>query len=74
MQIKINGTEYVRKAIGASGQLDLQVLYIGGLPTEGYPTPNRYVRQAPLRSKDPVPPAFFKGVIQDVQVCLALYV
>ncbi|XP_054270391.1 protein crumbs isoform X2 [Macrosteles quadrilineatus] len=69
VQIKINGTEYVRKAIGASGQLDLQTLYLGGLPEIMLPQQHsRITRQASLRSKDPVPPAYFKGVIQDVQV------
>ncbi|KAG8293886.1 hypothetical protein J6590_007552 [Homalodisca vitripennis] len=68
VQIKINGTEYVRKTIGANGQLDLQVLYLGGLPIDAFQGNHRYARQAPLRSKDPVPPAYFKGVIQDVQV------
>lgn len=70
VQIKINGTEYVRKAIGAIGQLDLQMLYLGGLPIDS--PANRYRRQAPLRSKDPTPPAYFKGVIQDVQVSCAV--
>ncbi len=34
VQVKINGTEYFRKTIGASGALDAQVLYLGGFPVQ----------------------------------------
>ncbi|XP_050532124.1 protein crumbs isoform X2 [Daktulosphaira vitifoliae] len=33
VQVKINGTEYFRKTISATGQLDVQVLYLGGFPS-----------------------------------------
>lgn len=59
--MKINGTEYFRKTISATGQLDLQVLYLGGMPS---PSP-RYKRQL---NTDKAPVPSFKGVIQDVQV------
>ena len=32
--MKINGTEYFRKTIGASGPIDAQVLYLGGFPIQ----------------------------------------
>lgn len=37
MQVKINGTEYFRKTISATGQLDVQVLYLGGFPSSKPP-------------------------------------
>lgn len=32
VQVKLNHTEYFRKTISATGQLDAQVLYLGGIP------------------------------------------
>ncbi|KAK9511458.1 hypothetical protein O3M35_000110 [Rhynocoris fuscipes] len=32
VSVRINGTEYFRKTIGATGQLDLQVLQLGAIP------------------------------------------
>lgn len=67
VQVKINGTEYFRKTISASGQLDFQVLYLGGMPVPAH----RYKRQVsrPLVTDfADSPVASFKGVIQDVQV------
>lgn len=61
VQVKINGTEYFRKTISATGQLDLQVLYLGGMPSSS----PRYTRQL---NTDIVPVPSFKGVIQDVQI------
>ncbi|XP_065210644.1 protein crumbs isoform X2 [Planococcus citri] len=34
VQVKINGTEYFRKTISASGPLDAPVLYLGGFPVQ----------------------------------------
>ena len=68
MQVKINGTEYFRKTISATGQLNVNVLYLGGLPNHG-----RAARQAEgsvVRAEITAIPAHFKGVIQDVQVNL----
>lgn len=78
VQVKLNGTEYFRKTISATGPLDAQVLYLGGQPQL------RPVRQATENyslSKNDVPPStasaavtaplsmvHFKGIIQDVQV------
>lgn len=79
VQVKLNGTEYFRKTISATGSLDAQVLYLGGQPQL------RPVRQAAdnvaLLSKNDVAPSggsaavttplsmvHFKGIIQDVQV------
>lgn len=59
VQVKINGTEYFRKTISASGQLDVQVLYLGGVP------PNARVNFRPSSNPDYTN---FKGIIQDVQV------
>ncbi|XP_052127342.1 protein crumbs isoform X1 [Frankliniella occidentalis] len=59
VQVKINGTEYFRKTISASGQLDVQVLYLGGVP------PNARVNFRPGGSPDH---SNFKGIIQDVQI------
>ncbi|XP_046404565.1 protein crumbs isoform X2 [Ischnura elegans] len=33
VQVKINGTEYFRKTISATGKLNAQVLYLGGMPS-----------------------------------------
>ncbi|XP_076387489.1 cell polarity complex component crumbs isoform X5 [Megachile rotundata] len=65
VQVKINGTEYFRKTISASGQLNVTVLYLGGLPQA-----SRYIRQVDNRQIE-VSQALqvnFKGVIQDVQI------
>ncbi|VVC29041.1 Hypothetical protein CINCED_3A018849 [Cinara cedri] len=45
VQVKINGTEYFRKTISATGQLDVQVLYLGGFPSSK--PPRRDVSDAP---------------------------
>jgi protein crumbs len=65
VQVKINGTEYFRKTISASGQLNVTVLYLGGLPQV-----SRYIRQVDSRLMEVthVPQINFKGVIQDVQI------
>ena len=64
VQVKINGTEYFRKTISASGQLNVTVLYLGGLPQV-----SRYIRQVDSRMDvGHVPQTNFKGVIQDVQI------
>lgn len=60
VQVKINGTEYFRKTISASGPLNVTVLYLGGQPQM-----SRFTRQtenAQLTQRN------FKGIIQDVQV------
>lgn len=78
VQVKLNGTEYFRKTISATGALDAQVLYLGGQPQL------RPVRQAAdtmtVISRNDVTPSTgpaaistismvpFKGIIQDVQV------
>ncbi|KAJ8972695.1 hypothetical protein NQ314_000062 [Rhamnusium bicolor] len=78
VQVKLNGTEYFRKTIAATGTLDAQVLYLGGQPQ------SRSVRQTnenlitdKLDSTPPTAPASittvlsntpFKGIIQDVQI------
>lgn len=53
IQVKLNGTEYFRKTISSTGQLDAQVLYLGGPP--------------PLTNSSGELD-FFKGIIQDVKV------
>ena len=66
VQVKINGTEYFRKTISATGPLDLNVLYLGGMPQVG-----RTIRQVdaiPEWSEITKAPVNFKGIIQDVQV------
>ncbi|XP_014482746.1 PREDICTED: protein crumbs isoform X3 [Dinoponera quadriceps] len=65
VQVKINGTEYFRKTISATGQLNVTVLYLGGLPQA-----SRYIRQVDSRQMDvqQTPQVNFKGVIQDVQI------
>nr|CAH7754904.1 unnamed protein product [Callosobruchus chinensis] len=76
VQVKLNGTEYFRKTISATGMLDAQVLYLGGMP------PLRSTRQTNelLVAKELTPPTapsvapvisngvHFKGIIQDVQI------
>lgn len=65
VQVKINGTEYFRKTIGATGQSNVTVLYLGGLPQA-----SRYSRQADGRQTEvqQSPQVNFKGIIQDVQI------
>lgn len=65
VQVKINGTEYFRKTISASGQLNVTVLYLGGMPQA-----SRYIRQVDNRQIEvpQVPQVNFKGIIQDVQI------
>ncbi|XP_039288666.1 protein crumbs isoform X2 [Nilaparvata lugens] len=63
VQVKINSTEYFRKTISATGKLDLQVLYLGGMPAPPQPKPHK--RQIAAESTIL---NGFKGVIQDVQV------
>ncbi|XP_011155251.1 protein crumbs isoform X1 [Harpegnathos saltator] len=65
IQVKINGTEYFRKTLSATGQLNVTVLYLGGLPQA-----SRYIRQVDSRQLDvqQTPQVNFKGVIQDVQI------
>ncbi|EEZ98818.2 protein crumbs [Tribolium castaneum] len=76
VQVKLNGTEYFRKTISATGTLDAQVLFLGGPPQ------TRPVRQAndnlvkidtisPTSSAviaTPLSNVHFKGIIQDVQI------
>lgn len=61
VQVKINGTEYFRKTLSSLGQLDADVLYLGGPP----PTIDG---SELLLSKEEQDKIYFKGIIQDVQV------
>lgn len=79
MKVILNGTEYFRKTISGTGQLDAQVLYLGGLPELKRP-----VRQTDISAISGMridtttsatgasaitsPSVNFKGIIQDVQV------
>lgn len=54
VQVKLNGTEYFRKTLSTTGQLNAQVLYLGA------PAP---ASDSFIEDKD-----YFKGIIQDVQV------
>ncbi|XP_012537292.2 protein crumbs isoform X3 [Monomorium pharaonis] len=65
VQVKINGTEYFRKTISATGDLNVTVLYLGGLPQT-----SRYIRQVDSRQMEvqQTPQINFKGIIQDVQI------
>lgn len=65
VQVKINGTEYFRKTISATGDLNVTVLYLGGLPQA-----SRYIRQVDSRQMElqQAPQINFKGIIQDVQI------
>lgn len=62
VQVKINGSEYFRKTISSSAQLNVTVLYLGGTPRP------RTTRQADIRAADAIPIVNFKGIIQDVQI------
>ncbi|KAJ8734440.1 hypothetical protein PYW08_013690 [Mythimna loreyi] len=80
VQVKLNGTEYFRKSISAAKMIDAQVLYLGGPP----PPPAPGSTEAPAAAPGAAPPgpaappapaqpepddsAYFKGVIQDVQI------
>lgn len=59
VQVKINGTEYFRKTLSSIGLLDADVLYLGGPP--------------PSVTEPPPASAYFKGIIQDVQVSNGSY-
>jgi protein crumbs len=65
VQVKINGTEYFRKTISATGDLNVTILYLGGLPQA-----SRYIRQVDSRQMEVQQSSQvnFKGVIQDVQI------
>ncbi|XP_055635267.1 protein crumbs isoform X3 [Toxorhynchites rutilus septentrionalis] len=60
VQVKLSGTEYFRKTISSSGQLNAQVLYLGGPPPNADSINSLY--------KDDSEKQYFKGIIQDVQV------
>lgn len=68
LQVKINGTEYFRKTISATGQLDAQVLFLGAFPPNDRVTRQTVVHgeSMPMMRTENVPG--FKGVIQDVQI------
>lgn len=61
VQVKINGTEYFRKTLSSTGQLDAEVLYLGGPP----PSLNEVEMPMTKEEQDKI---YFKGIIQDVQV------
>ncbi|XP_051158624.1 protein crumbs isoform X1 [Leptopilina boulardi] len=64
VQVKINGTEYFRKTINASGSLNVTVLYLGGSPHF-----SRNIRQVESKTMEtPESQVHFKGIIQDVQI------
>lgn len=60
VQVKINGTEYFRKTLSTTGQLDAEVLYLGGLPIS--------LLDTDALTPDEQNKTFFKGIIQDVHV------
>lgn len=68
VQVKINGTEYFRKTLSSTGQLDAEVLYLGGPPPslDGVADQN-------LTTKEDEDKQYFKGIIQDVQVSNGTY-
>ncbi|XP_065157140.1 protein crumbs-like [Atheta coriaria] len=80
VQVKLNGTEYFRKTISATGTLDAQVLFLGGQPqlrpvrqTNDFsksPTSTAEVTAAtgPAAVTTPLSMIHFKGIIQDVQI------
>ncbi|KAG5326274.1 CRB protein, partial [Pseudoatta argentina] len=65
VQVKINDTEYFRKTISATGDLNVTVFYLGGLPQS-----SRYIRQVDNRQMEVqhTPQINFKGIIQDVKI------
>jgi len=72
VQVKINGTEYFRKTLSATGPLDVNVLYLGGMPQMGRTV--RQVEAIPDRSEITKSPVNFKGIIQDVQVTFRILI
>lgn len=60
VQVKLNGTEYFRKTLSSSGNLNAQYLYLGGPPVDSE-TEEHFTRE----EKDFM---YFKGIIQDVQI------
>ncbi|KAJ8978000.1 hypothetical protein NQ317_004545 [Molorchus minor] len=78
VQVKLNGTEYFRKTIAATGTLDAQVLYLGGQPqTRTVRQTNENMATLKMDPTSPTAPATvtpvlssvpFKGIIQDVQI------
>ncbi|KAJ8734395.1 hypothetical protein PYW07_014946 [Mythimna separata] len=82
VQVKLNGTEYFRKSISAAKMIDAQVLYLGGPPPPPVPgttelppaaaagaaLPTTPAPPAPSAQPEPDDSAYFKGVIQDVQI------
>ncbi|XP_055854363.1 protein crumbs isoform X1 [Episyrphus balteatus] len=62
VQVKLNGTEYFRKTLSSTGQLDAQVLYLGG------PAPPAVDNLESNMTKEEVDKLYFKGIIQDVQI------
>lgn len=65
VQVKINGTEYFRKTLSSIGPLDAETLYLGGPPLSPYQSNDDSDFDM---SKDDMDKAYFKGIIQDVQV------
>ncbi|CAH1720705.1 unnamed protein product [Chironomus riparius] len=61
VQVKLNGTEYFRKTLSTSGQLNAQVLFLGSPAPSNNPDDN-------IDSKNVKEIDYFKGIIQDVQV------
>ncbi|XP_066587242.1 protein crumbs isoform X2 [Prorops nasuta] len=71
VQVKINGTEYFRKTISASGQLNVTVLYLGGIPEDAVDATtvhNTNDRRTTDSERATASRHYFKGIIQDVQV------
>lgn len=50
VQVKLNGTEYFRKTISSTGILDVQVLYLGGIPETVHH--HRSIRSGPRYTSD----------------------
>lgn len=78
VQVKINGTEYFRKTISSAGNLDAQVLYLGGQPqSRSVRQTNENMATTKMEITPPTASAaiiaasnnvHFKGIIQDVQI------
>ncbi|XP_066252818.1 protein crumbs [Euwallacea similis] len=77
VQVKLNGTEYFRKTISATGILNAQVLFLGGQPqlrsvrqaTENLtPKADLVTPTAPAAITSTLSNVNFKGIIQDVQI------
>ncbi|KAJ8920527.1 hypothetical protein NQ315_005396, partial [Exocentrus adspersus] len=78
VQVKLNGTEYFRKTISATGTLDAQKLILGGHPqTRIVRQTNENMAATKMDPSLPTAPAStttilgsvpFKGIIQDVQI------